>query len=116
MEITYTRKGDYLFPNLFLPEEKPVVLGKYGRLRKSYLKEHRPILFSSMLLSGTLDEHLSEIDRAAEDRLELITRQMAEHEGVTESLKTADQMEWVHRMNSIRNRAKEVVMSELIYS
>ena len=113
---TYTEVGEVLIPDLELRMKDSTCLGKWGRMRKRCLKEHRPALFSSMLLSGTLDEHLSEIDRAAEDWLELITRQMVEREGVTEALKAADQMEWVRRMNSIRSRAEEVVMSELIYA
>ncbi len=113
---TYTEVGEVFIPDLELSTTDTACLGKWGRMRKRCLKEHRPALFSSMLLSGTLDEHLSEIDRAAEDWLELITRQMVEREGVTEALKAADQMEWVRRMNSIRSRAEEVVMSELIYA
>ena len=108
------REGDYLFPNLCFDEE-PLPIGKYGLLRKGYLKEHHPALYSSMLLTGKLDKHLAEIDRTCTERVELITNQMAQREGVTEALKAADQMEWVRRMNSIRARAEEIVLSELVY-
>ena len=112
---TYTRIGDVLFPDLVIeePEQRPI--GKYGRMRRRYLKEHRPVLYMNLLVSGKLFEHLAEIDRACEDRLACIIRQMKTQEGVTETLKAADQMEWVRRMNSIRSRAEEVVMRELIY-
>ena len=80
-----------------------------------YLKEHRPVLYSNLLLSGKLFQHLVEIDEACVERVELLIRQMARREGVTEQLKAAEQMEWVRRMNSIRNRAEEVVLSELVY-
>ena len=85
-------------------------------MRKQYLKEHHPGLYTNLLVSENLYPHCAEIDRTCEERLDLIVRQMAENEGVTESLKAADQMEWVRRMNSIRSRAEEVVMSELIYA
>ena len=111
---TYTRIGDYFLPDLIIDEvERPI--GKYGRMRKRYLKEHRPILFSNLLLSGKLDQHLAEIDHACVERMDLLTWQMADREGVTEALKAANQMEWVRRMNSIQNRAEEIVLHELIY-
>ena len=112
---SYTKVGDYLLPNLVLDETERRHIGKYGRLRKRYLKEHRRAQYTNLLLTGKLDQHLTEIDEACEDRMELIARQMAKREGVTEALKAADQMEWVRRMNSIRNRAEEIVLSELIY-
>ena len=112
---TYTQVGDYLLPNLIIDEAEQQHVGKYGRMRKRYLKEHRPILFSNLLLSGKLDQHLTEIDRAGVERMDLLTRQMAPQEGVTESLKATDQMEWVRRMNSIQNRAEEIVLNELVY-
>ena len=110
---TYSDISGYLIPNLAMPELPP--LGKYGRMLKRCLKEHRPALYSSMLLTGRLDQHLAEIDEACEERMELLTRQMAKQEGVTEVLKAADQMAWVRRMTSIHNRAEEIVLSELIY-
>ena len=114
MEITYTKCGDGYLPDLIIDDEA-ITIGKYGRMRKRYLKEHRSALYSSMLLSGKLFRHLAETDRACEERMELIIRQMAEQEGVTEALKAADQMEWVRRMNSIRSRAEEIVLHELVY-
>ena len=110
---TYTQVGDFLLPELAVEECEPI--GKYGRMRKRYLKEHRPILFNTMLLSGKLFQHLGEIDCACKERIELLTRQMAQQECATEVLKAADQMEWVRRMNSIQNRAEEIVLNELVY-
>ena len=115
MTIQYHKSGDYLIPNLVLPEEEQQPIGKYGRMRKRYLKDHRPVLYSNLLLSGKLYEHLAEIDRACEDRLDLIIRQMKTQEGVTEKLKANDQMAWVSAMNSIQNRAEEIILSELVY-
>ena len=114
MESSYSKVGDYLIPNLILPEEEQSI-GKYGRMRRRYLKEHRPVLFSNLILSGKLYQHLAEIDRTCENRLELIIRQIKVQEGVTEKLKADDQMEWIRRMNSIQNRAEEIVLSELVY-
>ncbi len=110
---TYVQIGNFLLPDLVIEECKPI--GKYGRMRKRYLKEHRPILFNTMLLSGKLFQHLGEIDCACKERIELLTRQMAQQECATEVLKAADQMEWVRRMNSIQNRAEEIVLNELAY-
>lgn len=112
---TYTQVGDYLLPDLLIGQSELQPIGKYGRMRKRYLKEHRPVLFTNLLVGETLFGHLAEIDRSCENRIDLITRQMAKQEGVTEALKAADQMEWVRRMNSIRNRAEEIVLSELVY-
>ena len=113
---TYTQAGDYLIPNLVLDETEQSPPGKYGRMRRRNLKEHRRVMFTNLLVSGKLDQHLAEIDKACEERMELLTQQMAKQEGVTEALKAADQMEWVHRMNSIRSRAEEIVLQEMIYS
>ena len=115
MEISYSQCGDYLIPDLILPEAEQKTIGKYGRMRKHYLKDHRPVLYYSLLLSGKLNQHLAEIDQACADRSELITQQMKVQEGVTEALKAVDQMEWVRRMNSIQNRAEEIVLNELVY-
>lgn len=115
MEISYSQCGDYLIPNLILPEAEQKLIGKYGRMRKRYLKDHRPVLYSNLLLSGKLHQHLYEIDQACTDRIELITQQMMVQEGVTEALKAADQMEWARRMNSIQSRAEESVLHELVY-
>ena len=110
---TYSDINGYLLPNLAIPESPP--LGKCGRMRMRYLKEHRPALYSSLLLSGRLDQHLTEIDEACEERMDLLIRQMAKQESVTESLKASDQMKWVRRMNSIRNRAEEIILQELVF-
>ena len=115
MKLTYHRCGDYLLPDLGLTEEEQQPLGKYGRMRLNYLKEHRPGLFSSLLLSGKLMEHLHEIDEACNARLELLIPQMQAAEGVTEELKATDQLEWVRRMNDIRHQVEETLLEELIY-
>ena len=114
MDLAYTRNGDNLFPALYL-EDANLPIGKYGLLRKSYLKEHKRGWYSSLLLTGKLDAHLAEIDRICAEREELITNQLAKREGVTEALKAKNQMEWVRQMNGIRARAEEVILSELIY-
>ena len=98
---TYRQEGDYLIPNLALPDEPEYQIGKYGRMRRSYLKKHRPVLYASLLTSGTLHRHLAEIDQACNERMAIIVSDMARQEDVTEALKAADQMEWVRRMNSI---------------
>ena len=112
---TYRQEGDYLIPNLVLPDTGDYQIGKYGRMRRQYLKEHRPVLYSTLALEGTLFKHLAEIDQACNERMENITSAMAKQEGVTEALKAADQMEWVRRKNSIHNRAEEIVLTELVY-
>ena len=114
MNLTYLRNVDYLFPDLSL-EDTDLPIGKDGLLRKRYLKEHKRGWYSSLLLTGKLDAHLAEIDRTCTERVELIMNQLAQREGVTESLKAADQMEWVRRMNNIRASAEEIVLSELVY-
>ncbi|MBQ5977017.1 MAG: TnpV protein [Oscillospiraceae bacterium] len=113
---TYTQVGDVLIPNLSIGEAEQRPIGKYGRMRKRYLKEQHPAIFSKLLLSGKLYPHLMEIDEACEGRIELLVLQMAKREGVTEALKAADQMAWVARMNSIHSRAEEIVLHELIYT
>ena len=110
---TYSDINGYLIPNLTISDSPP--LGKWGRMRRRYLKEHRPALYSKMLLTGRLDQHLAEIDRSCEEQLEFIMQQIAQREGVTEALKAANQIEWVRRMNSISSRAEEIVLSELVY-
>ena len=112
---TYRREGDFLIPNLVLPDTGDYQLGKYGRMRRRYLKEHRRVLYTNLLTSGNLRRHLTEIDQACNERMESIVSAMAKQEGVAEALKAADQMEWVRRMNSIRNRAEEIVLTELVY-
>ena len=111
---TYTQVGDVLLPNLSIGEEEQRPIWKYGRMRKRYLKEKHPVVFSELLLSGKLYPHLLEIDEACEGKMELLVLQMSKREGVTEQLKAADQMAWVARMNSIRSRAEEIVLHELV--
>ena len=115
LDGAYRQEGNYLIPNLYLPDEPEYQIGKYGHLRRSYLKEHRPVLYASLLTSGTLHRHLAEIDQACNERLEIIETAMMQREDVTEALKAADQMEWVRRMNSIRSRAEEIVLTELVH-
>ena len=110
---SYIEVNGYLIPNLVIQESESI--GKYGRMRRQYLKEQHPIIFSELLLSEQLYPHLVEIDRACHGRMELLTRQIAVQEGVNEALKATDQMEWVRRMNSIQNRVEEIVLNELIY-
>ena len=115
MEITYRKCGDYYIPNIALPEQPKAPLGKYGRMRKQYLKEHRPILWERMILNGTLFSHLHETDRICEERMEALITAMADRRGVTEQLKARDQLRWVGEMNNIRACAEEIVLSEMVY-
>ena len=112
--LTYTMQGDYLIPDL-LPPESPKV-GKYGMLRRSYLKQWRNGLYTGMLLSGKLNRHLEEIDRQASEMVDRLTKQYAQENGLTESLKAQNQLLWVQRMENCRNRAEESVLKDLIYS
>lgn len=112
---TYTQAGDYFITNLVIEESDQQTIEKYGRMRKRYLKEYRPALYSNLLLTGKLNKHLAEINAACEERMEFLVRQMAEREGVSEALKSADQMAWVAHMNSIRNRVEEVILTEMVY-
>ena len=112
--ISYTLAGDYYIPDLRLPEEERSI-GRYGRLHRDYLKEERPATYSDLLLTGRLWTYLADLNEQAEERLGVIIRQNCGKEGVTEELKKQDQMEWVRRMNSIRSRAEEIVLHELVY-
>ena len=112
---TYTQVGDYLLPNLELPEEEQQPIGVWGQRHRRYLKEHRKATYATLLTSGRLNSYLAEIDRQAEEIFFRLVKQMAEAEDVTEQLKADNQMEWVGRMNNIRSRAMEIVNSELIY-
>ena len=114
--LTYTKNGDYLIPNLSLSEQPEKPLGKYGRMRKVYLKEHRPILYNQLLMSEKLYSHLLEIDRTANSRLEQMMPQLAESAGATEELKASDPMKWVGLMNTCKAQAEEILMMELIHS
>ena len=114
--LDYTLVNDHYLPNLTVAaptEQHPT--GRWGRLHKRYLKEHHPIRYNQLLLSGELGGYLAALDEQADKQLALIIRQMQDAEGVTEALKAADQLEWVRRMNSIRNRAEEIIKSELIF-
>ena len=115
-KLRYVWCGDYLIPDLTLNAKAYPPLGKYGRIREKYLKEHRHLLYSTILLGGRLDEHLHEIDAAAQKRMDHLTRQMAETAGITEELKACDPMRWVCEMNAIKAQAEEMVFEELIYS
>ena len=112
---TYMQVGDYYIPDLKDEEPGHYSIRKYGRMRRRYLQAHHPILFSELTLSGKLYQHLAETDHACKERVELIIWQMKGREGVTEALKAVDQMEWIRRMNSIQNRAEEIVLNELVY-
>ena len=113
---TYTQVGDYLLPDLKLPEEEHLPIGVWGQRHRRYLKEHRRATYATLFTGGKLNSYLADIDRQAEELFSRLVKQMAEAEGVTEKLKAADPMEWVRRMNNIRNRAMEIVNSELIYA
>ena len=113
--LDYTLVNDHYLPNLTAaaPAEHPT--GRWGRLHKMYLKEQHPIRYNQLLLSGELGGYLAKLDKQTEEQLALTIRQMQEAEGVTEALKAADQLEWVRRMNNIRNRAEEIVYNEIVY-
>lgn len=115
-ELTYTRSGDYLIPDLSLTEQEPMSLGKYGRMRKKYLQEHRPVLWNSMILSEKLYPHLREIDETANRRLEQMMPELMKSAGVSESLKASDPMKWVGLMNSLKAQAEETILNELVFS
>ena len=112
---TYTQVGDYLLPDLKLPEEEQQPIGVWGQRHRRYLKEHRRATYATLLTSEKLNSYLSDIDRQAEELFSRLVKHMAKAEGVTEQLKADNQMEWVGRMNNIRNKAMEIVNSELIY-
>ena len=115
--ITYTLNSDgYYLPDLTLPNEPEYDIGVYGIMRRNYLKNHRKGLYTALLTTGKLNEHLYEIDRSANDRMELITKQMAEAEGIAEQLKADDMMKWVGLMSNIHNRVQEIIKQELIYN
>lgn len=111
---TYHQEGDYLIPNLVPPEAAPV--GIWGQKRRRYLREHRNPIYTALFLSGKLDTHLAEIDQQAEEMFSQLVKHMVEQENITEQLKADSQMEWVGRMNNIRQRAEEIINTEVIYS
>ena len=114
MEIQYIRVGDYYIPDLMLPEEARQI-GKWGRMHREYLKEHKPIQYNCLLLSGELWTYLADLNEQAQDRLERMIDRMKAVEGITEALKASDPMVWVQSMNNIRARAEEIILQELIY-
>ena len=114
MELYYTMKDEVLLPELSLPETEPI--GRYGRLRQKYLREHRPILWNQLLMNGTLWPHLHEIEEAAQSRIDLMLPKLAAEAGATEELKAADPMKWTGLINSCKAQAEEVVLNELIYN
>ena len=114
-ELTYTRCGDYYIPDLKLSEQPEAPIGKYGRMRQRYLKEHRPSLYSSLILSEKLYPHLLEIDRAAQERMDTMLPRMMEAVGVTEELKARDPMRWVGLMNTLKSQTEELILLELIF-
>ena len=112
--MSYTLHGDYYLPDLVLREEEPTY-GKYGMLRKQFLKEHRSARYQYLLLTGKLNEHLNQIDQETREQVETLREQMTEKQGVTEELKAQDQMEWVRLMNNIKASAEEIVLKNMIY-
>lgn len=114
MELNYTMKDEVLLPELSLPETEPI--GRYGRMRQKYLREHRPFLWNQLLMNGTLWPHLHEIEAAAQSRIDLMLPKLAAEAGATEALKAADPMKWTGLMNSCKAQAEEVVLNELIYN
>ena len=113
--LDYTLVNEHYLPNLTAAASAEYPTGRWGRLHKTYLKEQHPIRYNQLLLFGVLGSYLAKLDKQAEEQLALTVRQLQEAEGVTEALKAADQLEWVRRMNSIRNRAEEIIKSELIF-
>mgnify|MGYP000431180874 FL=1 len=113
--IHYTMHGDYYFPDISASDSHTDI-GHYGRMRKAYLEEHRPGLYTRLILSGKLYEHLAEAVQVCRDRMERMIAQMAEAEGINEKLKASDQLGWISQMNSIRSQAEEIVLQEIIYS
>ena len=114
--LNYTKNGDYFIPNLTLTETETMPLGKYGRMRKQYLQEHRPVLWNQMILSESLYRHLREIDETANRRMEQMMPELMKLNGVTEELKASDPMMWTGLMNNLKAQAEETILAELIYA
>ena len=112
--MSYTLHGDYYLPDLVLNKEEPTY-GKYGMLRKQFLKEHRSARYQYLLLTGKLNEHLNQIDQESRKQMEMLMGQMVERQGVTEELKVQDQMKWVRLMNNIKASAEEIVLKNMVY-
>ena len=115
MEFEYRKIGDYYVPNLIAPNIKDFKIGKYGRMRLRYLKDNKKAEYTIMLIENKLQEHLMEVDKTANDRFELLMKQFAKKENITEELKATNQMEWVGKMNDIKNAVDEIIFKELIY-
>ena len=113
--IEYILKGDYYIPNLVMPPRKNIRIGRYGRMRARFLKENKKAEYSIMLIDNTLQDHLVEVDKTANERYDLLMKQFAKKENVTEELKAKNQMEWVQKMNNIKNSVEEIILQELIY-
>ena len=113
---TYQQCGDFFIPEIALPDTEKISIGKYGRMRQRYLKEHRGVLYNAMILDGTLWSHLTEVDKTCMDRLDVIVLGMKETQGITEELKARDPMAWVGAMNNIRSAAEEILFAEVIYA
>ena len=117
MNIEYTKVKDYLIPDIEVsPENKNVNIGKYGRLRERFLEEHKPSLYDHLVASEEIASHLSKLDKEARSYLNRLIKEIAEQEGVTEELKSRNQIEWIQKMNNIKNHAEEIVMNDLIYN
>ena len=114
--LTYTKIGDYYYPDITLSDTTKYPIGKYGRMHQRYLKEYRPAVYESLVLTEKLPQHLFEIDTAYNEQMEYLIKEIAKREGVTEALKAADPMAWVGYMNNIHNRAEEIVLRDLVYA
>ena len=114
-EITYTQQGDFLLPDLILPEQPKVEIGIWGKRHERFIKQHHKLRYFNLLTSGTLAAYLADIDKEATVMYDILVEQPSNQEGITEQIKTEDQMLWVGRMNNIRNRVKEIINNELIY-
>ena len=112
---TYIQAGNYLIPDISLPDAPAYPIGKYGRMREAYLKEHRPGLYTQLILSGKLHEHLAEVERTCNERLDMMIPQMVKAQGVTEAMKARDQLSWIGRMNEIKHSAEENILAEIIF-
>ena len=112
---TYSQQGEYMLPNLTMPDPDDYEIGIWGQRRRRYLKGHHRILYYNLLTSCKLLEHLAEVEKECNERIDILVKAIAKQEGVTEALKAADQIEWVRRMNNIRNRAEEIVLNEIVY-
>lgn len=116
MKIEYTKIGDYYLPNLIAPENiKDFKIGKYGKLRLNYLKEYKKAEYTILIMDNKLQKHLMDVDKSANERFELLMKQFAEEENITEELKANNQMKWVGKMNNIKNCVEEIILKELIY-